>query len=80
MALIVPGQDTADLIAAVAKGEMAEHLRDAAKYAGAYIEAYAFQLVMNRAAEPRPSLLMHSSMRHLARELVRDEAARLRRL
>lgn len=74
-----PGQELAEAVAAEAKAQMAEHLRDAARYAGPFIDAYAFQLVHNRARKLDGMLTMHSAIRHMARELVRDEASMLRR-
>lgn len=77
--MIPPGQELAEMVAAAAKAQMADHLRDAAKNAAPFIDAYAFQLIHNRARGLDGTLTMHSAMRHLARELCRDEAALLRR-
>lgn len=79
-AVKVAGADVAAELAAVVRMEFADHLRTGAREAADYIERYAFQLVTNRPASyPHPPLTMHSALRHMARELCRDEAALLRR-
>lgn len=67
-----PAERLIESVVAEVRAEMADHMRTAVREAPTYIERYARQAVLNKASYPHPPLTMHSKMRELVRELVRD--------
>lgn len=67
-----PAERLIESVVAEARADFADHLRTAVAEGPVYLERYARQAVLNKADYPHPPLTMHSKMRELVRELVRD--------
>ena len=68
-----PAERLIESVVAETRQEFADHLRTAVRDGPLYIEQYARQAVLNRADyTSHAPLVMHSQIRGLVRELVRD--------